>query len=300
MASNDSGVETSNDSNDIFITNPPISFQNLFEHSNKQLEGFAFPEPIIPIDNTYRNPTCPTTIPVSNRDIEKRKTMPEKYPMPTTGKNYITIRVYSRKQARLKGGIPQILSMSRERRLRLAASTCNVELLTRLLETGTNPDCFDEHQRSSLHLAACRGYTDIVSQLLKFGANPNIIDSLGNTPLHLAVISASTNNFNLVVRILLKHGANVHLLDRTGKNPLELAESKLRLMRARYKNPTKETKELCVLIALILRQYCKEKEDIDELSVLEERLKNLNTNDNAVVSEADSLLASVERLSINK
>lgn len=108
-------------------------------------------------------------------------------------------------------------SLSNERQLRFAASTCNVEVLWNMLNRGTNPNCYDEHKRSPLHLAACRGYGDIITILLQNGANPNIVDSLGNTPLHLAVISASSKKFNNVVRILLHHGASVHAKDRTGK-----------------------------------------------------------------------------------
>lgn len=108
-------------------------------------------------------------------------------------------------------------SLANERKIRFAASTCNVELLCEMLERGTNPNCCDEHKRSPLHLAACRGYGDIITMLLQHGANPNILDSLGNTPLHLSVISASSRKFNNVVRILLNHGASVHVTDRTGR-----------------------------------------------------------------------------------
>lgn len=61
------------------------------------------------------------------------------------------------------------------------------------------------------------GYKDIVKVLLTRGANPNKQDSLGNTPLHLAVCSASSYNFNMVVRILLQNGARVSICDRSGK-----------------------------------------------------------------------------------
>lgn len=117
----------------------------------------------------------------------------------------------------LKGAVYQKYhSLANERKLRFAASTCNVELLCEMLDRGTNPNCYDEHKRSPLHLAACRGYGDVITILLQHGANPNIVDSLGNTPLHLSVISASSRKFNNVVRILLNHGASVHVTDRTG------------------------------------------------------------------------------------
>lgn len=199
-----------------------------------------------------------------------------------------------------------ILTESNNRKLRTAASTCNIELLNRILESGGNPNAADEYNRSPLHLAACRGYIPIVQQLLKYGANPNVVDSLGNTPLHLAVISASSNNFNVVVRVLLQGGASVHMFDRSGKSPLELAEAKLRLLRNRYDHPTPETakilEDMCMLTTLILRYMVKQQRELEDLSALEKRLQNLSTSDDQeqVVSQtADELLASVERLSIN-
>ncbi|KAL7731919.1 hypothetical protein ACLKA6_016971 [Drosophila palustris] len=199
-----------------------------------------------------------------------------------------------------------ILTESNNRKLRTAASTCNIELLNRILESGGNPNAADEYNRSPLHLAACRGYIPIVQQLLKYGANPNVVDSLGNTPLHLAVISASSNNFNVVVRVLLQGGASVHMFDRSGKSPLELAEAKLRLLRNRYDHPTPENakilEDMCMLTTLILRYMVKQQRELEDLSALEKRLQNLSTSDDQeqVVSQtADELLASVERLSIN-
>ncbi|KAH8270482.1 hypothetical protein KR018_010600 [Drosophila ironensis] len=199
-----------------------------------------------------------------------------------------------------------ILTQSNGRKLRTAASTCNVELLNRILEAGANPNAADEYNRSPLHLAACRGYVTIVQQLLKYGANPNVVDSLGNTPLHLAVISASSNNFNVVVGVLLQGGASVHMYDRGNKSPLELAEAKLRLLRNRYDHPTPESakilEDMCRLTTLILRYMVKQQRELEDLSALEQRLQNLSTSDRQeeVVSQtADELLASVERLSIN-
>lgn len=52
---------------------------------------------------------------------------------------------------------PYSSNFPKERKLRLASSICNTELLNRILETGVNPDAADEHLRSPLHLAASRG-----------------------------------------------------------------------------------------------------------------------------------------------
>lgn len=230
-ANTDSGVDTSNDSNDglnlqpssaapstsnsIMITPPsatmaptPTSSPNTHEwhwpngSSSTFLNGtapfqlnrgehFALPHlPPLPLNTEFQ--LHPSTLPSSSHNFK--------------------MRMRSRTKQRLRTNYNSILAESNGRKLRNAASTCNIELLTRVLEGGADPNAADEVKRSPLHLAACRGYVQIVQQLLKFGANPNVVDSLGNTPLHLAVISASSNNFNVVVRILLQGGASVHMV----------------------------------------------------------------------------------------
>ncbi|KAH8316981.1 hypothetical protein KR074_002690 [Drosophila pseudoananassae] len=267
---------------------------NAFQLSRDRGEHFALPHlPPLPLNQNSSNSNSeylpslihPSTLPSGSKSFKMRPRMQRM-------KHYCT---YS-----------NILTQSNGRKLRTAASTCNIELLNRILESGANPNAADEYNRSPLHLAACRGYIPIVQQLLKYGANPNVVDSLGNTPLHLAVISASSNNFNVVVGVLLQGGASVHMYDRSNKSPLELAEAKLRLLRNRYDHPTPETakilEDMCMLTTLILRYMVKQQRELEDLSALEKRLQNLSTSDHQeeVVSQtADELLASVERLSIN-
>lgn len=62
-----------------------------------------------------------------------------------------------RKHARRNALVPYICKIPNERKLRLAASVSNIELLKRLLDDGINPDSFDDHKRTALHLAASRG-----------------------------------------------------------------------------------------------------------------------------------------------
>ncbi|XP_037933685.1 ankyrin repeat domain-containing protein 54 [Teleopsis dalmanni] len=308
MSANDSGcVESSSDSNDghssgIMITPPPLmpptptSSPNTHEwhwpnsnNPNPLGDHFALPHlPPLPLNSEYLPSIIhPSTLP--------------------SGSHNFKMRLRTRTKQRLRSSFSSMYAESNGRKLRTAAATCNIELLNRLLESGVDPNAADEYKRSPLHLAACRGYIHIVQQLLKFGANPNVVDSLGNTPLHLAVISASSNNFNVVARLLLAGGASVHMFDRSGKSPLELAEAKLRLLRARYNHPTPETakilEDMCMLTTLILRYRVKQHRELEDLSALEQRLQNLSTSDDQeqVVSQtADELLASVERLSINK
>ncbi|EDW73570.1 ankyrin repeat domain-containing protein 54 [Drosophila tropicalis] len=245
-----------------------------------------------------------------SRDRGEHFALPHLPPLPMNAENLPSVsrslKMRPRHKRRQYCSYGNIWLKTNERKLRTAASTCNIELLNRILEDGFNPNAGDEYNRSPLHLAACRGYIPIVQQLLKYGANPNVVDSLGNTPLHLAVISASSNNFNVVVRILLQGGASVHMYDRSNKTPLELAEAKLRLLRNRYDHPTPETakilEDMCMLTTLILRYMVKQQRELEDLSALEQRLQNLSTSEDQeqVVSQtADELLASVERLSIN-
>ncbi|XP_030373380.1 ankyrin repeat domain-containing protein 54 [Scaptodrosophila lebanonensis] len=259
---------------------------NAFQLNNTG-EHFALPHlPPLPMNTEYAPSLVhPSTLPSCSKSFKIR---------PGSIKHRMKMR--------------SILFESNGRKLRTAASTCNIELLNRILEDGGDPNAADEYKRSPLHLAACRGYIPIVQQLLKYGANPNVVDSLGNTPLHLAVISASSNNFNVVVRVLLQGGASVHMYDRSGKSPLELAENKLRLLRNRYGQPqptpemAKVLEDMCMLTTLILRYMVKQQRELEDLSTLEKRLQNLSTSDyqEEVVSQtADELLASVERLSIN-
>lgn len=294
MASNDSGVDTSNDSNDgnNLILPIPLVIPNV--HELNLLNADAG------IDDDHDDqppPPQPFAAPQAKPSDMGALMRPSSLP---SGSHSLKIRNRRNQRSQRFVLAGNIQAESNGFRLRLAASTCNTELLTRMLEKGTDPNSSDGHKRSSLHLAACRGYDEIVYLLLRYGANPNIVDSLGNTPLHLAVTSASSNKFNLVVRILLQGGASLHVYDRSGKTPFELAESKWRLLKLRYQNPTPEKEkileDMCLLISLMLRYLCRQKQDIDDLDALENRLKNLSTEDQ--VAEADALLASVEKMSL--
>ena len=102
-----------------------------------------------------------------------------------------------------------------ERKARLAANTNNTESLSRLLDSGVNPNSVDEFKRSALHFAAAKGYTEVVEILLRHGARPNLKDGLGNTPLHLA----ARKGYLAVVTALEKAGADLQAL----RNDIESA-----------------------------------------------------------------------------
>lgn len=316
MAANDSGVDTSNDSNDgvtagsrpLKIPPPPAIMPPTPTSSPNTHEWPTInPNAFLLNDEHFALPTLPP-LPLNHQPSQSDIMSSIIHPstLPSSSHNFKMLPRTCLKR-RVRFSYNYIFTESKGRKLRYAASTNNIELLTRVLESGTDPNAADEYKRSPLHLACCRGYIQIVQQLLKFGANPNVVDSLGNTPLHLAVISASSNNFNIIVRVLLQGGASVHMFGRSGKSPLELAESKLRLLRTRYEHPTPETskilEDMCMLTALILRYMVKQQRELEDLSNLEKRLQNLSTRDDQeqVVSQtADELLASIEGLSLNK
>lgn len=274
MAANDSGVDTSNDSNDNILMFPPG-----FNINNMRFLS-SHPNFVHPPNNDRLQPNHSSPTPSGSCTNKKRFHSPK---VPIRKSPYHNRSPFN------------------ERKLRLAASLSNVEMLIRLLESGVNPNSSDDYQRSALHLAASRGYTDVVTQLLKYGAKPNLQDSLGNTPLHLAVCSASSSNFNMVVRILVKNGASVQALDRMGKTPLDLARSKLTLMITRRTHePSPESKkmlsDMSLLISSLLMTFFKEQEQLDEINSLEKRLSSLSTKE--VEDEADKLLAKVNALTL--
>lgn len=317
-AAHDSGVETSNDSNDFWqgtsaqsnnITRDDLHLLNCSIVAHGPPTASA-PIPIGssgggPLSNSsqlqFRN-SLPLSLTTSLSTYTPSDSLNIRTARCTTIQHSFKIKSKMHSQLHSnKHSLPYIVrSHSNELRLRVAASLSNVEELVRLLQCDVDPNSSDDYQRSALHLAASRGYTDIVTQLLKFGAKPNLQDSLGNTPLHLAVCSASSYNFNMVVRILLNYGASVHALDRMGKNPLDLARSKISLMRNRELAKTPESakmlRDMALLTTLLLCTYSREQESLEAMESLEQRLEGLSTKE--VEDEADMLLAKVEQLTL--
>lgn len=61
-----------------------------------------------------------------------------------------------------------MFSLTVERKLRIAVSTNNIELVQSYLFSGVNPNCVDSMGRSPLHLASSSGYSDIVRYVCDF------------------------------------------------------------------------------------------------------------------------------------
>jgi len=68
-----------------------------------------------------------------------------------------------------------------------AAFGGQMEIVTRLLASGADVNCQNEHSETALHMAAQEGYEFIAEALLKAGADPNKANAEGDTPWDYAV-----------------------------------------------------------------------------------------------------------------
>lgn len=184
MASNDSGVDTSNDSS---CTN-----DNSTSNSNNTSINYVL---VPPSDNASNAEVLNGLRQVAQKLSVLQATMPESastYKIPSThihsnprmmvqtSREYrsnpcemvrasadfrpnpremvrTSAKFRSIKRNNRNALIPYVCTVPNERKLRMAASVSNVELLVRMLDAGVNPNTSDEHQRSPLHLAASRG-----------------------------------------------------------------------------------------------------------------------------------------------
>lgn len=110
MSANDSGIENSNDSNDFALTFP---------------DGFK----------DFRDFTSPIELNTnSSTSIQQPHNMLNQFRQQSTGKMKMS------KQNIKLATLPYFRARLNERKLRVAASISNVELLTKYLETGVNPN----------------------------------------------------------------------------------------------------------------------------------------------------------------
>lgn len=109
MSANDSGIENSNDSNDFALTFPA---------------GFK----------DFRDFTSPIELNTSSTSIQQPHNMLNQFRQQSTGKMKMS------KQNIKLATLPYFRARLNERKLRVAASISNVELLTKYLETGVNPN----------------------------------------------------------------------------------------------------------------------------------------------------------------
>ena len=77
----------------------------------------------------------------------------------------------------------------------------------------------DKFGNNMLQLAVSFGHVDIVSYLIDSGSNPNEKNSSGETPIFIAI---DTGNLKML-ETLIKNGVNINIEDKTGLTPLDLA-----------------------------------------------------------------------------
>lgn len=160
MASHDSGVDTSNDS---FCTN-----DNSNNTSMNSQEGGSGSASSSSSSGSTSNCTNQSLLEMWQQSAQSLASLPlvRAYPECSTSRSFkspddqsspkISFR-YQHHHTTRHALVPYVCKLPNERKLRLAASVSNVELLVRLLDNGVNPDACDEHHRSPLHLASSRG-----------------------------------------------------------------------------------------------------------------------------------------------
>jgi len=190
--------------------------------------------------------------------------------------------------------------LENERKLRMAASLNDLELLQKLLNDGINPKCCDSRQRAPLHLAACKGHSQIAAALIDWGADPNQQDIIGNTPLHLAACT----NHTAIVTLLLKAGSAINSIDNSGRTPLHLAQSKLRLLKQTKASEIDggRLKEEVLQVVEMMQIYLQRSGKVAELDVLSTFTNRLHLHQSKEEMDVDveDLLSSLDHLSLQK
>lgn len=103
--------------------------------------------------------------------------------------------------------------------LGLATFDGRADTVEKLLEEGSDPNCFGNETQTPLHIAVDLGLAEIAELLLNGGADPNCLDSFGRSPFHVAIAVDCSD----MVEILLKGGADVDICTGDGLPPLHIA-----------------------------------------------------------------------------
>ncbi|XP_066480110.1 protein phosphatase 1 regulatory subunit 16A [Tiliqua scincoides] len=106
--------------------------------------------------------------------------------------------------------------------IRLLEAACrnDVEEVHQFLQSGLNPNLYNEDGLTALHQCCIDDYGDIVELLLEAGADVNACDSELWTPLHAA---ATCGHLHLV-KLLIEKGANLLAVNSDGNMPYDLCE----------------------------------------------------------------------------
>lgn len=101
----------------------------------------------------------------------------------------------------------------------LAASSGNVGILKRLLDSGANPNDADESGLTPLMLASCEGNVKALECLIESGSRLDQKDASGYTALMFA---ANSGHYECV-KALVNGGADVNAADNDGSRPIMFA-----------------------------------------------------------------------------
>ena len=335
MTSVDSGIETSNNSDDSSIAQsedmtmeeisnassaPAIITCNNNQNEIQEIKPSTFhtkfnPNWSVCLSNTHDGVQNSTPASSSRPRVDAcPKILAVKFPYKSDSTDSSTARAFLVKQRVYCGKIKLVNEKRRNRqfvslvddytriiqhRMRIAAATNNTMVMRILLDSNISPNSGDKQGRTPLHLASCRGYTEMVRLLLEHGADPNLRDSVGNTPLHLAAVTSKIS----VVTLLLNAGTDPLCLDQYGYNPLHLAQTKLKLLQnCKGKDMLKVKEEVQSIISMLLAYLQKYKDthkNMETLSNLCSRLSLSNTSDQ-VQDDVKDLLANLNALSITQ
>lgn len=163
MASHDSGVETSSDSCCTNDNTNGNTANTSFSCSDKDIVD-AFSVAFGSIESATSSAYFKSPDPTSRSTQHK---VAKNWDSPKSSVHKSEKR-YQHHHTTRNALVPYVCKLPNERKLRLAASVSNIELLVRLLDSGVNPNTADEHLRCPLHLAASRGMDNSTSCLIKY------------------------------------------------------------------------------------------------------------------------------------
>ncbi|XP_010884154.2 protein phosphatase 1 regulatory subunit 16A [Esox lucius] len=106
-----------------------------------------------------------------------------------------------------------------------AAARNDLEEVRELLNTGVNPDLYNEDGLTALHQCCIDDFVEVVRCLLDAGASVNACDSELWTPLHAAATCGHTG----LVQILVQSGADLLAVNADGNMPYDLCEDEATL-----------------------------------------------------------------------
>lgn len=99
------------------------------------------------------------------------------------------------------------------------------------MDHGANVKFEDKFGNVPLHNATITGSVEIVSKLLVCGAEPNVTNSFGLTPLYIAVCELPNME---IVKLLLEHNADVNFYDPASTMTLLMGNIHIFSPKTRY------------------------------------------------------------------